>query len=674
MPARLSSQALSLKSGFGRTSGFTRLSRILNSVFPLAAAQLAGAGLAWGQATERIAVDPPVANIERLSPHVGAPAPTAAGAPSRAAPVAGGEAVINLNIQYTDARIFNPGLNQYDSVKLRSYRDVREVEAPKVPFVAPTIEIDPGETVRITLNNDRLPADPRCPPTDPDINNPNCFNRTNLHAHGLWVSPAGNSDNVLLSINQGVSFQYEYNLPPDHPAGTYWYHPHRHGSTALQVSSGMAGVLIVRGNRPPGPDGHGDIDTLLRNSDGTKYRERVILLQQIQYACRDANGQIKQDANGLYMCASTDVGGIEGYDQFGPTTWRKSGRYTSINGEVIPTFAGARAGAIERWRVVHAGVRDTVNLQFKKMRTNADPYAVIAASQQEDWVTRNCPGNDLLPQFAVAADGLTRSQIVERSTSTLQPGYREDMLVVFPEAGEYCVLDGAAPATSTVNSQAKSRQFLGKVSVAAGVAVADPKAYVQAQLVAAADSFMPLSARQKVRNDLTNGLRLDSFVPHAAIADSDIKPPQREAKFEIGAAGFQINGNPYKPDRIDQLLPLGGIEEWKLSTVNAFGHPFHIHVNPFQIAKIIKDSTGQDVSVSGDADEPPYANLKGVWKDTLFIRQGYTAYVYTRYRRYIGDFVLHCHILDHEDQGMMQNVRIGIPDGTGGIAAAHHNH
>jgi FtsP/CotA-like multicopper oxidase with cupredoxin domain len=49
--------------------------------------------------------------------------------------------------------------------------------------------------------------------------------------------------------------------------------------------------------------------------------------------------------------------------------------------------------------------------------------------------------------------------------------------------------------------------------------------------------------------------------------------------------------------------------------------------------------------------------------DTLFVRQGCTFYVRTRYQRYIGDFVLHCHILDHEDKGMMQNVSNGIPDG-----------
>src|SRR5262249_33919268 len=273
----------------------------------------------------------------------------------------GGEAAFELNIQYTEAKIYNPGTDQYDSVRLRSYRDVREAALPKVPFVAPTVEIFPGETVRITLDN-RLEQEPNCAPPGHNVNTPNCFNRTNLHAHGLWVSPAGNSDNVLVSINPGISFQYEYNVPPDHPAGTYWFHPHRHGSTALQVASGMAGMLIVRGTRYPTPHSSGDVDTLLKYADGNAFRERPVLLPQIQYACRDANNEIKTDATGLYLCDATDVGMIEDYSpkQFNPGTWRASGRYTSINGEVIPTFDGAQAGRIERWRVVHAGVRDTV--------------------------------------------------------------------------------------------------------------------------------------------------------------------------------------------------------------------------------------------------------------------------------------------------------------------------
>ena len=63
-----------------------------------------------------------------------------------------------------------------------------------------------------------------------------------------------------------------------------------------------------------------------------------------------------------------------------------------------------------------------------------------------------------------------------------------------------------------------------------------------------------------------------------------------------------------------------------------------------------------------------------MWKDTLWVKQGYTVKVRTRYERYIGEFVLHCHILDHEDQGMMQNVAIALPGGTPASVNAPWNH
>jgi FtsP/CotA-like multicopper oxidase with cupredoxin domain len=241
---------------------------------------------------------------------------------------------------------------------------------------------------------------------------------------------------------------------------------------------------------------------------------------------------------------------------------------------------------------------------------------------------------------------------------------------VFPEAGDYCNIDEGAGPQSTVNNQAKSRRYLGKVTVAAGQPVPDVKEYVRAQLLAAADRVMPDAVRQKVRDDLAADLRLSSFTWHADIADGEVRGHQT-VSFKIGSA-FQINGQPYDPNRIDRTVPLGGVDEWTLQTENAFGHPFHIHVNPFQIVKIVNKSTQQDVSEAGDAAEPQYANLKGVWKDTLFVRQGYEVTLRTRYRRYIGDFVLHCHILDHEDQGMMQNVRVALPDGAGGVTLSHH--
>jgi FtsP/CotA-like multicopper oxidase with cupredoxin domain len=629
---------------------------------------LSAAEPALAQGRERIVAPPPQARIQRARPETLAPAIATAPTPvSRP-----GEALFDLNVQYTEAKIYNPATDSEDAVRLRSYRDVRETAPPKVPFVAPTVEVFPGETVRITLHNKLPKQDPSCPAPDGRINTPHCFNSTNLHAHGLWVSPSGNSDNVLLRINPSVDFQYEYNVPLDHPAGTFWYHPHLHGSTAVQVASGMAGVLVVRGSRLPESQGGGDIDTLLRNADNSPLRERVVLLQQVQYSCRDANNGIKRNADGTYKCEGSDVGGIESFadDQFGPQTWGPSGRYTSINGEVFPTFAEAEAGRIERWRVVHAGVREAVKLQFRKMRTGAPEVARLSAAQQGDWMAQNCPGEPL-PQFGVANDGLTRAQMAQQTVAVLQPGYRVDLLMVFPEPGDYCVTDEAAPAESNVNGQAKSRKFLGKVSVAAGQPVAgDLKAYIQARLLEAADRTMPISVRQAVRDDLANDLSLRLFAAHRNVEDAEVTGRQ-SLEFKIGG-GFQVDGKPYDPTRIDRVLPLGGVEEWTLTSFTnpPVGHPFHIHVNAFQIKKIL-NRQGEDV-VNGEPNDPLYAGLKDVWKDTIFVKPGYRVVMRTRYQRYIGDFVLHCHILDHEDQGMMQNIRIAIPDGAGGVTTGHH--
>ena len=70
-------------------------------------------------------------------------------------------------------------------------------------------------------------------------------NTTNLHTHGLHISSNSPGDNVFHVVEPGTEFTYQYDLPDDHAGGTFWYHAHHHGSTALQVGGGMAGVMIV---------------------------------------------------------------------------------------------------------------------------------------------------------------------------------------------------------------------------------------------------------------------------------------------------------------------------------------------------------------------------------------------------------------------------------------------
>ena len=198
-----------------------------------------------------------------------------------------------------------------------------------------------------------------------------------------------------------------------------------------------------------------------------------------------------------------------------------------------------------------------------------------------------------------------------------------------------------------------------------------------------ASRTMPLEVLNYVQADLADGLKLSAFVPHPDIEEDELTGTQ-ELVFNIdtslpGATFFEIDGKPYDANRVDRTLLLDGVDEWTLHS-DFVSHPFHIHVTPFQIVKIL-DPDGNDVSALGsaDGDDPQYGGLKGVWKDTLWVKNPgttpdtrYTIVIRTRYQRYVGEFVLHCHILDHEDQGMMQNIAIALPDVVGGVAMAHH--
>jgi FtsP/CotA-like multicopper oxidase with cupredoxin domain len=649
----------------GRTAGL----RLPTLFVAVALVALAGPR-AYAQSADRIVADPP-----RLQPRatpLRAPAGAAALAPSS-------NVLLDLDVTYTDGRLWNPATARFDAVRLRSYQGASM--NPQAPFVSPMIEVVPGARIQLSLHN-KLPPDPGCSGHG-DVNQPHCFNGTNLHSHGLWINPSGNGDNVLLSINPGVSFDYEYNIPPDHPAGTFWYHTHRHGSTALQVSSGMAGAIVIRGNRLPTPQANGDIDTLLEPTRTQPFRERVVVLQQIQYACLDGAGKIKTNPDKTYRCDAGDVGGIESYDGFGPGNWVQSGRYTTINGLVMPTFDGAVAGQVERWRVIHGGVRDTVNLEFRRLAANPARLDGLRAADNDRFIGDNCTG-DALPQHLVAADGLTMASVHRVTQAVYQPAYRWDTLMVFPAEGTYCVIDAAAPAPASVDNAPPSRRLLGFVRVAKGAPVpADITGWLAQQLAAAAAVNMPPPVRDKVVADLRNGLKLASFVPHPDVQDGEVTGKQ-DMVFNIEVSPklvFEVNGKPYDPARMDRVLRLGTVDEWTLHSDRA-SHPFHIHVNPFQVVKIL-DPSGRDVSAEGAVDDtggtpdPQYPGLKGVWKDTLWVKNAgslgkYTLVVRTRYQRYIGAFVLHCHILDHEDQGMMQNVSVALPDGMGGVSASHH--
>jgi FtsP/CotA-like multicopper oxidase with cupredoxin domain len=444
----------------------------------------------------------------------------------------------------------------WDEVKLRSYNG---------KLHGPLIEAIPGDTLNITLEN-RLPPEP--PPahgSEHESTEPHGFNTTNLHFHGLHVSPTGNSDNVMLELTPGHRFDYEVKIPLDHPAGTYWYHAHKHGAATIQLASGMAGALIIRG----------DIDRVpaIRAA-----QERIILFQQIPYQLTD---DPTRPGHKALM--------VESYDQFKIGVWQALGRRFTLNGVVEPTYELA-PGEVQRWRFIHGGIREMLKLRLVRRQ----------GSQEIP-----------LTQFQIAHDGITTGRIDAVTETEMHPGYRVDVMVRATQEdgtpllpGTYYLVDENVPAPAPGHTLARVVVGNGKV---------------KKMSLPTAQQLAPLAPFKPIQDAEITGQQQAVFS-----IDTSVTPPR-----------FLINGKVFDHHAVRKLM-LDAVEEWTVTSQN-FNHPFHIHVNPFQL----KTPDG-----------------KILWKDTLMVRAGETFKLRTRYARYIGQFMMHCHIAEHGDLGMAEMLEV----------------
>ena len=104
---------------------------------------------------------------------------------------------------------------------------------------------------------------------------------------------------------------------------------------------------------------------------------------------------------------------------------------------------------------------------------------------------------------------------------------------------------------------------------------------------------------------------------------------------------FFINGKQFDPDRVDVEVKLGTTEEWTLRN-STEQHPFHIHVNDFQVISI---------------DGKPY-DADGLQDTVRMLPKQDAVVIRIRFTDFTGKFVFHCHILNHEDNGMMAVVEV----------------
>ncbi|MEU0569466.1 multicopper oxidase family protein [Nonomuraea sp. NPDC005983] len=387
-------------------------------------------------------------------------------------------------------------------------------------FMPPTLRIRPGDRVELAMENRLEPF-------------------TNLHVHGLHVSPRGHSDNVLIHLRPGQTFRYSYRFPDNLAPGTYWYHSHAHPISGPQVAGGMSGVIVVNGLKrylPPGLRG---------------IKERVIALKDFQ---------VQGDAvktKDLHISAPTN---------------------RTVNGQLNPAIH-IRPGEIQLWRLANV----SANIYYK-VHLQGQRFQVIAHDANP--VDRIWPADSLLLAAGARFDVLVRGGPPGRTQLQTLPYSTGPAGNNFPQATLATMVSEGAP----VHPEALPTTFAPTVDLS-----------------------------------------------HAAVA------ARRTIVFSENTAGtkYYINGKQFDMNRVDIRSKLNTVEEWTVRNDSNEEHSFHVHTNDFQLMSI----NGRRHQGHG-------------WQDTASVLPKGQIVVRIRFADYTGKTVLHCHILNHEDAGMMAVLEI----------------
>lgn len=396
----------------------------------------------------------------------------------------------------------------------------------------PTLRVRPGDRISLTFRN--------------ELDAP-----TNLHTHGLAVSPEGNGDNVFLMIEPGAAFDFEYRLGRDHPPGVFWYHPHHHGSVADQIFGGLYGVIIV------------DDETRIEAD-----RERVMVISDIGF---DGSGDLR---------AATPMDRMFG----------REGDMVLVNGQVGATL-DARPGERERWRVVNACTSRHLRLRLdgQRMRLLGTDGGRYAESPDVDEIVL-VPGNraDLMVT-AVEGESVLRTLPFDRGSMGMMGGLSS--ATTGADLATFRVSGAAAPTVDDMPTQPTPRDLRLE--------------------------------RMTGRRTLT--LAMGGMMGMMG-----------------GGRSFTIDGREFDSSRVDSEVAQGALEEWTLVNTSTMDHPFHLHTWPMQL-----------IEVAG-------VRAAGVdWRDVVPVPAGSSTVVRIPFEGVAGRSVYHCHILDHEDQGMMGVIRTG---------------
>lgn len=465
-------------------------------------------------------------------------------------------------------------------------------------YTPPTLRVWPGNSINLLLQNKLQPIDEQGTQVPQD---------TNLHYHGFNVSPLLGSDDVVMHVHPQDNYQMHVDIPPTHQSGLFWYHPHVHTTSDYQVLGGMSGGIIIEGIEKYYPIIKGI--PLADQQHTPPLIQRVMLFKDFQ-------------------------GGIE--DIVKPPKERSFNCFT-LNGLIQPKIK-IQPGEVQFWRIGNIGADTYLNLALVN---ESDLMPVPACEDRTQ--DRRC-------FYILARDGNIVTKPIPEGKIILPPASRVELLVIgnqdqtpptyklvsLPLDGSKCIL---SDAPQNVNANCYE---LATVAVSG-----NPVKYGSENLVTYITSQTPkeLDPSQPAPDELAQ-----LYIPNNH---------KRTFTFSAKDQGktFLINDEVYDENRIDTTVQVGDIEEWTLENVTKGHHAFHIHQLDFLVTKI----NGEDQPPLGYQDTidlPPCSqDSKGncTKSSQTVVRIPFVNPVIT------GVFVYHCHILGHEDKGMMQNIKVINP-------------
>lgn len=576
----------------------------------------------------------------------------------------------------------------------------------KVP--GPTVAFSPGDTLKVTLYN----VLPKYDNTGYDEieqgyvddgldammahNVPHGLDHTNLHVHGLEVIPHlfGMDDpggELLLGTDAVDSMMFEFDradeadvqgrtyvfeIPANHPTGLFWYHPHKHGSTGVQAVTGMAGGILVNGGI--------DNDEIIQNA-----QDELLVCQDIGLGGQDDDGRwyYEPEVGAIYQAGKgatvrypraggddpkTTYCSVDDADAQGFSYGDYPLRFYLVNGEPVyrethndedfespigtqgaPAQISAVPGKVVRVRMLNGNSDLVMPLVLVPVGDAPDlPIHLVALDGVNfdgapmTFVTRDADGDwdgvldynfETMDNPCLVLAGGNRAEFLLQYNGTADATYQ--LISLSTDGQQLLVTNAKVIAEITFSGTPDTTTTPEKLA-----------AYTMTGCARHFDSLPTAASGPTPQLDVPFAMRVgpagdgDTCDPGSGSAAQTNRAIG--ADFGIGTTATPMDPVLYQMNRIDwevQLNDVGEIHAWSQMDE---GHPFHIHTNAVMLTDI------------GDIPQPAGIFLDVVWCPPPLDTGVRKVKMLTRFQTWPGKAVYHCHILPHEDTGMMGNMNI----------------